>query len=400
MKQEIKAQVRGYIGRGVREAYIDEAGHLIFVMSDRAELDLGEVIGPHGVGVVGAYIDQTGHLRLKMSDEKEIDAGTVAAPVDATLSIPGQAADAAETGKVKGLALYASQRADDAQTTADDAKLLAASAEQKAENAGQMAAEAERTAGEAQTRADEAYNLASQGGGGSGGGIHVGDEPPTDPNFAGWLRIREPSEVLVKAPVTAKVGQMLRVAAVDENGVPTQWEAVDLPSGGAGGGGITPYYRVACMTTEEEAVQVVVPLSSNAIKRLNAAEMWMLDIKMTLGGSTNTETTLGNLTAEMFSSWGTNVFFTNIPGVIPTTAVNYAYEARITALYRRGIDGTSSVFATWLVANAGVKSAYTDVRTNGMALTSESLRLTGSINIPSGTKIVLYAVGEMEVVDI
>ena len=45
--------------------------------------------------------------------------------VDSTLSIPGQAADAAVTGKVKGIALYASQRAEDAQSRADEAYELA-----------------------------------------------------------------------------------------------------------------------------------------------------------------------------------------------------------------------------------------------------------------------------------
>ncbi len=34
----------------------------------------------------------------------------------------------------------------------------------------------------------------------------------------------------------AKVGQTVKISAVDENGVPTAWESVDFPSGGSGGG--------------------------------------------------------------------------------------------------------------------------------------------------------------------
>lgn len=35
---------------------------------------------------------------------------------------------------------------------------------------------------------------------------------------------------------TATVGQTIRVSAVDENGQPTEWEAVEFPAGGGGGG--------------------------------------------------------------------------------------------------------------------------------------------------------------------
>lgn len=40
---------------------------------------------------------------------------------------------------------------------------------------------------------------------------------------------------------TAKVGQVLRVVEVDENGKPTKWEAVDMPSGGSGENVIAPH---------------------------------------------------------------------------------------------------------------------------------------------------------------
>ena len=48
---------------------------------------------------------------------------------------------------------------------------------------------------------------------------------------------KTPSEVLadigaIPAPATASVGQVLAVKAVDENGKPTEWEPVEIPSGG------------------------------------------------------------------------------------------------------------------------------------------------------------------------
>ena len=45
----------------------------------------------------------------------------------------------------------------------------------------------------------------------------------------------------IPAPATAAVGQTIRVSAVDENGQPTEWEAVDFAIGGGGGGStVTP----------------------------------------------------------------------------------------------------------------------------------------------------------------
>ena len=41
----------------------------------------------------------------------------------------------------------------------------------------------------------------------------------------------------IPAPATASVGQTIKVSAVDENGKPTAWEAVDFPEGGGSSGG-------------------------------------------------------------------------------------------------------------------------------------------------------------------
>ena len=51
--------------------------------------------------------------------------------------------------------------------------------------------------------------------------VHIPNAAPT-PDMRGY----------VKTPDTAEVGQTIVVKAVDENGVPTEWEAADLASGG------------------------------------------------------------------------------------------------------------------------------------------------------------------------
>lgn len=67
----------------------------------------------------------------------------------------------------------------------------------------------------------------------SGSGVYVG----TDENNASLAELfidldDDESPSFVEAPPTAEVGQTIVVKAVDESGKPTEWEAVDLPSGG------------------------------------------------------------------------------------------------------------------------------------------------------------------------
>ena len=57
---------------------------------------------------------------------------------------------------------------------------------------------------------------------------------------------------------SATVGQIIKVKAVDENGKPTEWEAVDMPSGGGGGSGIGPYRFIQTVTIPDgENVSIV-----------------------------------------------------------------------------------------------------------------------------------------------
>lgn len=175
--------------------------------------------------------------------------------------------------------------------------------------------------------------------------------------------------------------------------------SVDIPSGG-GSGGATPYYKVANMTTTEEATEILIPLSTEAIAKLNAAEEWVLTVSMDVFGSTNTETALGELTASTYTTWDTNVFFRSMRNVVPTTGVNYAKFVRITSIYRCIDGGCATVFVNKYVQNLDVSDATTKAITAGMKLTTEKLRVKGSINLPIGTTIAFYAVGEKEIVEL
>ena len=75
---------------------------------------------------------------------------------------------------------------------------------------------------------------------------------------------------LTKIPAVtgATVGQTVRIAAVDDDGVPTAWEPVDLPSGG---GGDLQWYKVAETETTEEITEYVASqdFDGNPIKSYN-----------------------------------------------------------------------------------------------------------------------------------
>lgn len=98
----------------------------------------------------------------------------------------------------------------------------------------------------------------------------------------------ESTPALVVVPGTAKVGQTIVVKAVDENGKPTEWEAVDLPSGGVGGG-VGQWEHICDITTTED-IDAGISVTENSdgvpLSELKYNEIWVM-AKM-IGVSTNT----------------------------------------------------------------------------------------------------------------
>ncbi len=139
LEKSLDAQVCGYVGRGVLSVRIDDAGHLIFTMSDGSQVDLGPVIGS-GDG----------------------NGGTV--ELDTTLTRSGMAADAKATGdaitRVSDSAEYALQEAWSSGATALEAQGTATTAWQTAQSAAQMAQTARQTAQNAAAVADQAITVA------------------------------------------------------------------------------------------------------------------------------------------------------------------------------------------------------------------------------------------------
>lgn len=93
-------------------------------------------------------------------------------------------------------------------------------------------------------------------------------------NGTGKVLQKTPSEVLadigaIPVPATASVGQVIAVKAVDADGRPTEWEAVDVA------GGDLSWIEVADITTEEQTKKLIISTDKDGrpISQYNALEM-------------------------------------------------------------------------------------------------------------------------------
>lgn len=76
----------------------------------------------------------------------------------------------------------------------------------------------------------------------------------------------------------ATVGQTVKIAAVDDNGVPTQWEPVDFPSGGG-----EKWEKIADITLQEEVGNVVIDKDMEGNAFLLKAFYVLVDSKVPTG---------------------------------------------------------------------------------------------------------------------
>ena len=61
----------------------------------------------------------------------------------------------------------------------------------------------------------------------------------------------------------ATVGQIAKIAAVDESGVPTAWDPVDMPTGGGGDGGAKEFRLIRSITLDEQSDRVDISADSS-----------------------------------------------------------------------------------------------------------------------------------------
>lgn len=115
----------------------------------------------------------------------------------------------------------------------------------------------------------------------------------------------------------AKVGQTVKISAVDENGVPTAWEPTDFPSGGSGGG----------ESSLELIIDTTVPENcERAIFRedVNGNEFELSEILVSYRGAGNT----GNLSSL-------TILLRTHSGYLDDTSAQFNYNGPLANLYVR-----------------------------------------------------------------
>lgn len=138
----------------------------------------------------------------------------------------------------------------------------------------------------------------------------------------------------------ASVGQIIQIASVDANGVPTAWQPVDFPTGG--GGGSEEWVELLNTTLTEDTVAVIIDSGVNrGIKALK--------VYISTGGAGLTSGGI-NLAGHANAGAGINDFGSNGNHlcVIQGNVGTWAYPI----FYVRAGSGTS--FPLCLSSNAGV----------------------------------------------
>lgn len=105
-------------------------------------------------------------------------------------------------------------------------------------------------------------------------GIVISSTQPTDEAHPVWLDPNGDAdgEDFSLGISSATVGQIAKISAVDDNGVPTAWEPVDMPSGG----GDLQWFEVVDITTEEQTQKLTISADKDGrpISQYNA--LWMI----------------------------------------------------------------------------------------------------------------------------
>ena len=160
--------------------------------------------------------------------------------------------------------------------------------------------------------------------------VYIGEQEPIDENIELWLDPTVETIQPIYPPATATIGQTIVVKAIDEKGVPTEWEAADL----GGGGGTEKAATLLDVTLESPVERVDCPFAE---EHQNLTNFLVLVYPVRDGTYTGTSHTI-----NVFLYWadGTNDKAT-ITANLNQTANTSAYACNIyynpeLDLYRHG----------------------------------------------------------------
>lgn len=185
-----------------------------------------------------------------------------------------------------------------------------------------------------------AYTLDWDGNGWFAGDVFVGGASQDE----GVKLLKEGETIPI--PQTASVGQVLAVKAVDENGKPTEWEPVEIPSGG--GGGSSQWKIIRDLTIAENADRV-------DINTDDAGETFSLHEIQVFAYTRSYEDTAESFTFLMNGYWGAGDPYFNSGFKSTKSSDNYYVYNHFIAMMQNGI---ANVFQPW-------KQYITNLQTGG-----------------------------------
>lgn len=168
----------------------------------------------------------------------------------------------------------------------------------------------------------------------------------------------------------AKVGQIAKITAVDTTGKPTEWEPVDMPSGGS-------WEKVAEVVVSEDVASVLLELS----KACN--DLCIMDEMPVIDGSTASDSATLRIKAN-----GAGIFYKE--GYIAT----YGAITRKRSYWLMKFELRSWMFATGANINSPINflnviGGYTKQINSPITNVTYETVLAGKV-VPAGTKITIY----------
>lgn len=187
-----------------------------------------------------------------------------------------------------------------------------------------------------------AYTLDWDGNGWFAGDVFVGGASQDE-----GVKLLKAGEA-IPIPQTASAGQTIVVKSVDENGKPTEWEAVDMGSGGGAGGGSSQWKIIRDLTITENTDRV-------DINTDDTGEAFSLHEIQVFAYTRSHGDTAESFTFLMNGYWGTgDPYFSSGFKSTKSSDNYYAYNHFIATMQ----NGIANVFQPW-------KQYITNLQTGG-----------------------------------
>lgn len=179
----------------------------------------------------------------------------------------------------------------------------------------------------------------------------------------------------IPTPATASVGQTIKVSSVDENGKPTEWEAVDFPEGG--GGDTWRLVADVRLTEDTATIEITQDTEGNAF----ALKEYLL-IGFVVGAAENTKA--GYLYASALSKTNQESRIAIAAQTVPISGGKKTISfygklcgKRLRVIFGNAVDGSSEVNAQMCTMIATLDANFARVEFDAIKNISLSTNVAG-----------------------